>query len=170
LGWLIVYLMGSRSHLLSMQESIKMALTTILDLSEQEVCEVLAFVVTHHRRNQVSMSDPTAMQVDNTGMPPLPQFLHLCTGSSAAPANLRLALRHVFTDVEDVICLLQVAEDWISSFEENPPNLFPGSDQLTTNAHGAKIVRPEALAFDRPTERSPPFQNVSIGPNMRVLR
>lgn len=106
------------------------------DLPETDIMTLLQSVVTAHRNQPSATSD--AMQVDSTtaapeGIPSLATFLSLCVSYNYSAPALRLALRKHMPQVEDVVCVLEVLESWISTHENE------ASGWVTTSPEPASV-------------------------------
>ena len=112
----------------------------VLDIPENDVIMALKVVVSQHRNN-----NDGSMQVDadtDTGPPTLPHFLSACVKYAMSPAALRLALHDHLREGEDIVCVLEVIESWISEHAASLPT--PTSDDTLPPL---PKVRPRYLEF-----------------------
>jgi hypothetical protein len=87
----------------------------VLDIPENDVILALKVVVSQHRNMNDGVS--LSMQVDadtDTQPPTLPHFLSACVKYAMSPAALRLALHDHLREGEDIVCILEVIESWLS--------------------------------------------------------
>lgn len=95
------------------QESVVFAFDNVHDLPESDIICILVEVVGSHRLLQDSDADE--IQVDApSGVPSLPDLLAMVVGYASSPTMLRLALKHHLTDARDILCILQVLEEWLA--------------------------------------------------------
>ena len=117
--------------------------TTVLDLPESEIIECLRVVVVYHRQQHSA----DAMEVDShpaTAIPSLPSFLSLCTTYPTSQKYLLLALRQHLREIEDIMCVAQVLDDWVSKWgarrAAGEERLLPSKKDIRKNEHGMWVV------------------------------
>lgn len=83
------------------------------------------------------------MQVDSTAsdLPALPHFLSACICYSTSPAALRMAICQHMRQAEDVLCVVQVLDDWITKWGQTPVKLLPNKKEVSMNEHGVPVVK-----------------------------
>lgn len=123
--------------------SIRLAFTTVLDLPESEIVECLRVVAVYHREQHSA----DAMEVDShpaTSIPSLPSFLSLCTTYPTSQKYLLLALRQHLREIEDIMCVAQVLDDWVSKWgarrAAGEERLLPSKKDIRKNEHGMWVV------------------------------
>ena len=116
-----------------LQPLIELALGHVRDVTEDDLMSTLQHVVSHHRSRA---SDGDAMQVDevgtgtgsmDTGVPTIPTFLSWCVTYKTSPSTLRMAIRKHLQDADDLVCLLEVIEGWISTWGARDVEMLPSS-------------------------------------------
>ncbi|KAF5387687.1 hypothetical protein D9615_000759 [Tricholomella constricta] len=124
-------------------QSICLALTNVIDLSETEIMECLHSVVVRHRLDErVASQDDGAMDVDSiSDLPSLPSFLALCVGYTTTPPALRSAMRQYFKEAEDILAVLKVLETWLKQWAKRDVKLLPSKKDLSKNEHGVPVLR-----------------------------
>jgi hypothetical protein len=98
---------------------MELAFEHVLDIQEGDMISVLKPVILHHRNSATTtLSETDAMQVDseNVDIPPLPRFLSMCVTYTTTPADLRLAIHEHLREGEDVVCILEIMHEWISTW------------------------------------------------------
>ena len=114
---------------------------------------LLAQVVAQHRRQSAA----DAMQVDAvSALPALPSFLALCVNYAASPGPLRVALRKHLPDAEDVVCVLEILDDWLERWGAEEVQLV--LEGVTKDENGAYIA---VLPKEKPLE-IPPLDKVRL--------
>jgi hypothetical protein len=108
---------------------MELALKNVQDVSEADVMQVLKAVVTHHRDSE---ADANAMQIDSvpTDIPPLPNFLLLCVSYKMSPRAMQLAMRQHLRDAADIVCVLEVLENWLSVWGTKDVPLLPDENNV----------------------------------------
>ncbi|KAG5648709.1 hypothetical protein DXG03_000056 [Asterophora parasitica] len=120
-------------------QSIALALTNVIDLSEAEIVESIQLVVARHR---AQIQDDDAMEVDSTSdLPSLPSFLALCISYNTTPPALRSALRVYFKEAEDILAVLKVLEIWLKQWTKRDVKLLPSKKDLSKNEHGVPVLK-----------------------------
>lgn len=134
----------------------------MLDLPESEIIECLRVVVVYQRQQHSA----DAMEVDShpaTTIPPLPSFLSLCTTYPTSQKYLLLALRRHLREIEDIMCVAQVLDDWVSKWgarrAAGKERLLPSNKDLRKNEHGMWVVVGRKDAGKKQDEL-PPFEKV----------
>ncbi|KAJ4472786.1 hypothetical protein C8J55DRAFT_140911 [Lentinula edodes] len=125
-------------------KSISLALTRVSDLQEAEIVECLCFVLARYRQARRPTSSD-AMQIDSVpnmddDCPTLQAFLSLVLRYSYSPNPLRAAFRRYLSDVDDVICLLEVLDSWIGQRAGRDTRLLPSSKMVKQNELGVYIT------------------------------
>ncbi|KAJ3884999.1 hypothetical protein GG344DRAFT_59887 [Lentinula edodes] len=121
-------------------KSISLALTRVSDLQEAEIVECLCFVLARYRQARRPTSSD-AMQIDSVpnmddDCPTLQAFLSLVLRYSYSPNPLRAAFRRYLSDVDDVICLLEVLNSWIGQWAGRDTRLLPSNKVVKQNELG----------------------------------
>ncbi|KAJ3756420.1 hypothetical protein EV360DRAFT_47995 [Lentinula raphanica] len=127
--------------------SISLALTRVPDLREVEIVECLCFVLARHR-HALRTTSLDAMQVDTTpdlndSTPSLLTFFNLILRYNFSPIPLRAALRRYLSDIDDVVCLLEVLDNWIGQWAGRDARLLPSNKALKKNELGIYVTKPE---------------------------
>ncbi|KIK03283.1 hypothetical protein K443DRAFT_131500 [Laccaria amethystina LaAM-08-1] len=142
--------------------SIRSAFTAVLDLPESEIIECLRVVVVYHRQQHSA----DAMEVDShpaTAIPPLPSFLSLCTTYPTSQKYLLLALRQHLREIEDIMCVAQILDDWVSKWgarrAAGEERLLPSKKDLRKNEYGMWVVVGRKYAGKKQDEL-PPLEKV----------
>ncbi|KAJ3806808.1 hypothetical protein F5876DRAFT_80319 [Lentinula aff. lateritia] len=125
-------------------KSISLALTRVSDLQEAEIVECLCFVLARYRQARIATSSD-AMQIDSVpsmdnDCPTLQTFLSLVLRYSCSPNPLRAAFRRYLSDVDDVICLLEVLDSWIGQWAGRDTHLLPSNKMVKKNELGVYIT------------------------------
>lgn len=122
------------------------------DIAEDEIVSTLTYVVAQHRKGGSHTSrDDTAMQVDSeasSNIPSLPTFLSSCVLYNTSPAALRVAIRKHLSDVDDIICLLEVLDDWIAGWNTITLKLLPAG--VVKNQKGIFVPKLHSAKIDTP--------------------
>ena len=115
--WVRILLLCSRTCqiLRVVQENVMLALTTVTDVSEDELMASAKFLIDKHRRNE------NAMEVDASEgyVPPLWSYLFACVSYSFSSAPMRLAIRKNLPDAQDLVLILEILESWIQGGTEH---------------------------------------------------
>ncbi|RDB20161.1 hypothetical protein Hypma_012958 [Hypsizygus marmoreus] len=137
-------------------QSIELALSNVLDLSEAEILDCLYSVVVKHRQNDIaSLNDADAMQVDTVSdLPSLPAFLSLCVTYSTSPPALRLAIRNSLKEAEDILAVLNVLADWITKWSKREVKLLPSKKDMSKNEAGIPVLNTREVNRDLPPLKS----------------
>ncbi|KAF5365125.1 hypothetical protein D9757_012609 [Collybiopsis confluens] len=141
-------------------KSIFLALTNVEDLEEVEIIECLCFILARHRQREtqrtVSVSGSSAvatdaMQVDGpptSGLgdstPTLPVFLGAVlryTHVRSSTVSLRAAFRRYLSDVDDVVCLLEVLDGWMGQWAGRDIRLLPTTKMVKKNELGVFVLK-----------------------------
>jgi hypothetical protein len=146
------------------QHLVETVLANVFDLSEDDIIEVLKFVVKHHR-NCIS---PDAMQVDSLPAegPSLSKYLRTIISYPTSPSPLRLAIRLHMSDVEDVMCVMDLLDGWVKEWAEEEVGLLP---PLSRRDESGAIVW-GVPAVKEPNPNLPPFERVRSVPGLYALR
>ncbi|KAJ3936063.1 MAG: hypothetical protein NXY57DRAFT_306926 [Lentinula lateritia] len=129
-------------------KSICSALTRVSDLQEAEIIECLCFVLARYRQARRPTSSD-AMQIDsvssmNDDCPTLQAFLSLVVRYSCSLNPLRAAFRRYLSDVDDVICLLEMLDSWIGQWAGRDTRLLPSNKTVKQNELGVYITTLES--------------------------
>lgn len=91
------------------------ALTTVTDISEDELMASAKFLVDRQRRSE------KAMDVDASGgyVPPLWSYLFACVSYPFSATPMRLAIRKYLPDAQDLVMILEILENWIQGGTEH---------------------------------------------------
>ncbi|KAE9407182.1 hypothetical protein BT96DRAFT_874785 [Gymnopus androsaceus JB14] len=132
-------------------KSITLALTHVTDLQEVDIVECLCFILARHRRTTSS----NAMQVDSSPSmdepPTLRAFLNLFLRYNFSAIPLRAAFRRYFSDVDDVVCLLEVLDNWIGQWAGRDLRLLPSSKMMKKNEYGILVLKPDSTSSEVPS-------------------
>ena len=92
-----------------------LALTTVADVSEDELMSSAKFLIDRQRRNE------NAMGVDGSEgyTPPLWSYLFACVSYPFSVAPMRLAIRKHLSDAEDLVLILEILANWIQGGTEH---------------------------------------------------
>ncbi|EJD01356.1 uncharacterized protein FOMMEDRAFT_147908 [Fomitiporia mediterranea MF3/22] len=145
-------------------ETIRECFTYVVDLPENELIRLLQLVVKHHR-NQATPDDDI-MLVDKpkkksrgpwNEIPSVITFLTRVVDCPAAPAAWRVALREHFADVENLMVLLTICDEWLRVFTEKDLSLALG--EVSLNEHSIPVpVQPKAKKSSR--QKIPSLENL----------
>ncbi|KAJ4479070.1 hypothetical protein J3R30DRAFT_3473899 [Lentinula aciculospora] len=129
-------------------KSICAALTRVSDLQEIEIVECLCYVLARYRQARRGVS-VDAMQVDSApnmedDTPTLQAFLRLVLGYNLSLIPLRVAFRRYLSDVDDVVCLLEVLDAWVGQWAGRDTRLLPSNRMLKKNELGVLIMKSES--------------------------
>ncbi len=141
-------------HPVHPQESMILALKTVVDLSEADIVSLIQVFVSAHGENSEG-----AMQVDEStsvAVPSLPSVLSLCLSYPTSAAALRLAIRQQLRDSKDLTCILQILSGWLDSWCEDDVQLLP--ERTKKDLHGALVP----VLEDKRKDTVPPVNNVSL--------
>ncbi|KAF5365127.1 hypothetical protein D9757_012603 [Collybiopsis confluens] len=133
-------------------KSIFLALTNVEDLEELEIIECLCFILARHRQRQTQrMVTTDAMQVDGSSTsglgdltPTLPVFLGAVlryTHVRSSTVSLRAAFRRYLSDVDDVVCLLEVLDGWMGQWAGRDIRLLPTTKMVKKNELGVFVLK-----------------------------
>jgi hypothetical protein len=141
------------------QYLVEAVLANVFDLSEDDIIEVLKFVVKHHR----NCTSPDAMQVDPPAEgPSLSKYLCTIISYPTSPSPLRLAIRRHMSDVEDVVYVMDILNGWVKEWAEEEVGLLP---PLSRRDESGAIVW-GVPAVKEPNPNLPPFERVSSVPGL----
>ncbi|KAI0689236.1 hypothetical protein BC835DRAFT_264850 [Cytidiella melzeri] len=140
--------------------SMILAVKTVNDIPEDHLVSLLSTSATTARqREKQPLTDDSAMEVDSgvdSSLPSLSSVLPLCvTYPTSAPA-LRLALRRHFSDAEALTSVLGLLAEWLRSYAEEEPQLFP--EGTKKDLHGALVPLYEEQRKRK--HRHPPAEKV----------
>ena len=122
-----------------------------MDLPEGELLRLLHVVVKHHRNRPVEDSEAgpadksrkIRARDDNwSEIPWVKQFLSRVVDYPATQAAWRTGLRQHFADVEDLMCLLTISDEWVDAYSTKGLPIVLGGP--APNQHGVPIVDPES--------------------------
>ncbi|KAG5635014.1 hypothetical protein H0H81_012717 [Sphagnurus paluster] len=129
-------------------QSIDLALTKVIDLTEAEIIESLQAVVVGQRLS--APQDDSAMQIDSvTDLPPLATFLNSCVAYTTTPAALRFAMRHFLREDENVLAVLVVLEGWLNQWSKREIKLLPSKKDVLKNEHGVLVLKQKDKEVNR---------------------
>lgn len=113
----------------NIQENVMLALTTVADISEDELMASAKCLVDRQR------SSENAMDVDASEgyAPPLWSYLFACVSYPFSAAPTRLAVRKHLPDAQDLVMILEVIESWLQGGTEHEVSALLKS--LATNAN-----------------------------------
>ncbi|KAG8218966.1 hypothetical protein J3R82DRAFT_4707 [Butyriboletus roseoflavus] len=96
-------------------ENVMLALTTVADVSEDELMASAKFLIDRQ------CSGENAMDVDASEgyIPPLWSYLFACVSYPFTAAPLRLAIRKYLPDAQDLVVILEILENWIQGGTEH---------------------------------------------------
>lgn len=131
----------------------------MIDLKETDTLRTLLAVVKFHRKRT---GDPNAMAVDSPNpaqVSTLPSFLATVVDYPASLVGWRNAIRQYLSDVEDLVSVLTVIDDWVAAWVEKDADLELG--EVKPNEHGipVPVQKPRKPVRLRGTAM-PPMENV----------
>ena len=91
------------------------ALTTVADVSEDELMASAKFLVDRQRRSENAMD----VDVSEGYAPPLWSYLFACLSYPFSAAPMRLAIRKHLPDAQDLVMILEILENWIQGGTEH---------------------------------------------------
>jgi len=95
------------------------------------------------------------MQVDSAPSmdepPTLRAFLNLFLRYNFSTIPLRAAFRRYFSDVDDVVCLLEVLDNWIGQWAGRDLRLLPSSKMMKKNQYGVLVLKPDSASSEVPS-------------------
>ncbi|KAG9317778.1 hypothetical protein JVU11DRAFT_1998 [Chiua virens] len=96
-------------------ENLMFALTTVTDVTEDELMSSAKCLIDRQRRND------NAMDVDTSEgyVPPLWTYLLACVSYPFSAAPMRLAIRKHLPDAQDLVPILEILESWIQGGTEH---------------------------------------------------
>ncbi|KAH8118420.1 hypothetical protein DFH11DRAFT_1839063 [Phellopilus nigrolimitatus] len=118
-------------------ESIRECLFKVIDIPESDLIRTLHIVVQQNRARS-SLEEDDAMAVDQPKIPATNSFLAYILEYPASPLAWRKALREHFADAEDLVCLLNVLDEWVAI--HTAKDLPLGLSEVTVNEHGIPVV------------------------------
>lgn len=104
------------------------ALTTVADVSEDELMASAKFLIDRQRRSEAAMD----VDASEGYVPPLWSYLFACVSYPFSAALLRLAIRKYLADAQDLVMILEIVENWIQGGTEHEMEALLKS--LATNA------------------------------------
>ena len=106
------------------------ALTTVTDISEDELMSSAKSLIDKQHRNE------NAMDVDTSEgyVPPLWTYLSACVSYPFSAAPMRLAIRKHLPDAQDLIPVLEVLESWLQGGTEHEMEALLKSVATATKA------------------------------------
>lgn len=113
----------------------------MIDLSETDVLRTLHAVVKYHQKRA---NDSNAMAVDGPNpaqVSTLPSFLAVVIDYPASPVGWRKAIRQYLSDVDDLMSVLTVIDDWVTAWVEKDTDLELGEVKL--NEYGTPVPVPK---------------------------
>lgn len=126
----------------------------MIDILETELILVLKLVVTSHRQR----GSGDAMQVDapEGDMPSLFSVLASVVRCPASPA-LRTAIHQRLSDAEDIVCVLEVVDNWLAAWGSKDVSLLPS--RASKNARGVfePVAQPSEIDIPPLDKVSDPF-------------
>ncbi|KAH0840224.1 hypothetical protein J3R83DRAFT_1228 [Lanmaoa asiatica] len=108
-------------------ENVMFALTTVADVSEDELMASAKFLIDRQRRSE------NVMDIDTSEgyVPPLWSYLFACVSYPFSAAPMRLAIRKYLPDAQDLVMILEILENWIQGGTEHEVEVLLKS--LATN-------------------------------------
>ncbi|KIJ56494.1 hypothetical protein M422DRAFT_238121 [Sphaerobolus stellatus SS14] len=91
--------------------SIASALVHVSDLPENDIIQLLAYIVRYHR--QRVEQDENAMQIGIPGAPTLARCLAMVVSYRMSPPMARLALKQHFSDAQDILYIIEILSVWL---------------------------------------------------------
>jgi len=65
--------------------------------------------------------------------------------------RFRAAFRRYFSDVDDVVCLLEVLDNWIGQWAGRDLRLLPSSKMMKKNEYGVLVLKPDSTSSEVPS-------------------
>ncbi|KIK64736.1 hypothetical protein GYMLUDRAFT_240697 [Collybiopsis luxurians FD-317 M1] len=152
-------------------KSIFLALSHVSDLQELEILECLCFVLARHRQAQRRPALADAMQVDSApamgdSTPTLANFFAAVlryTHTRSSAVELRAAFRRYLSDVDDIVCLLEVMDTWLGQWAGRDVRLLPTNKMIKKNEHGVMVVRDkDSVGSGKEGEDIPSMLHITI--------
>ncbi len=84
-------------------------------------------------------------------MPTLREYFSLFLRYKISPIPLRAALRLYMSDVDDVVCLLEMLDTWMGQWAGRDLRLLPSNKMMKKNEYGVLMVKPDSSDVDIPT-------------------
>ena len=91
------------------------ALTTVADISEDELMASAKYLIDRQRRSENAMD----VDVSEGYVPPLWSYLFACLSYPFSAAPMRLAIRKHLPDAQDLVEILEILENWIQGGTEH---------------------------------------------------
>lgn len=122
------------------------ALTTVADISEDELMASAKFLIGRQRRSE------NAMDVDASEgyVPPIWTYLFACVSYPFSAAPLRLAIRKHLPDAQDLVVVLEILENWIQGGTEHEMEALLKSLATNTKTLSSKADSPPYPKVFRP--------------------
>jgi len=125
-------------------QSISLAFNAVSDISEGEIISLLQSVVAHHKISTSRPPGEDAMQIDTppslSPLPTLPTFLTSIISYPTSPFALRLAIRTHLPEADDLVCVLEILEEWMARWNAMALKLLPMN--VTKGARGLVAAKP----------------------------
>ncbi|KAL5527470.1 hypothetical protein ACEPAG_6261 [Sanghuangporus baumii] len=133
-------------------ETIRECFLNVVDLPETELLRLLYIIVKHHLdrsgadKGAASTSDkPRKMRARDehwNEIPSVKRFLARIVDYPATQAAWRTGLRKHFADVDDLMTLLAISDDWVDAYATK--GLPVGLGETSPNEHGVPVPDPES--------------------------
>lgn len=106
-----------------------------------DIVECLCFILARHRRGPAMQVDSAPSMEDEP--PTLRAFMNLFLRYNFSGIPLRAAFRRYFSDGDDVVCLLEVLDNWIGQWAGRDLRLLPSSKGMKKNEYGVLVLKPD---------------------------
>ncbi|KAL5487970.1 hypothetical protein ACEPAI_6078 [Sanghuangporus weigelae] len=136
-------------------ETIRECFLNIVDLPETELLRLLYIIVKHHRDRSVedkgkdkraaTSGKPRKMRVRDEHWHEIPsakRFLARIFDYPATQAAWRTSLRQRFADIDDLMTLLAILDEWVDAYATK--GLRVGLGETSPNEHGVPVPDPES--------------------------
>lgn len=84
-----------------------------MDIPETALILALKALLDYHKKKEANVS---IMEVDTDAVPSLMSFFALCVQYSISNTAWRIPIKEHFSDMEDMLCLLSIIENWIAQW------------------------------------------------------
>lgn len=114
------------------------ALTTVADVSEDELMASTKFLIDRQRKSETAMD----IDVSEGYVPPLWSYLFACVSYPFSAAPMRLAIRKYLPDAQDLVMVLEILENWIQGGTEHEVEVLLKSLATHTKMASSKADSP----------------------------
>ncbi|OCB87528.1 hypothetical protein A7U60_g5433 [Sanghuangporus baumii] len=136
-------------------ETIRECFLNVVDLPETELLRLLCIIVKHHRdrpvegKGAVTSDKPRKMRARDEHwheIPSVKRFLACLVDYPATQAAWRTGLRQHFADIDDLMTLLAILDEWMDAYATK--GLPVGLGKTSLNEHGVPVPDPQSA--DKP--------------------